>query len=237
MQMRVFESEQLFVRDIFLALWRRMWVVVLMAIIFSGAAVGFSFWQTPTYEASLKLLIGQEASATPTQGSLSGTYEGLGMLTTTMVEAVNTRPVAEDAIQQLGMQEEPESLLSNLTVEQVGATQLIELTYTGSDPEQVRNVTNALGDVSARRISEASASANNVTATVWEYAVLPEEPISTTPLQNGLLGLGFGLLLGMGLALLLEFLDASWRSPEEVEQVSGLPTFGVIPKFKPVKIR
>jgi capsular polysaccharide biosynthesis protein len=40
-----------------------------------------------------------------------------------------------------------------------------------------------------------------------------------------------GVVLGIGLALLLEHLDDSWRSPEEMEQISGVPTFGVIPNL------
>jgi hypothetical protein len=39
-------------------------------------------------------------------------------------------------------------------------------------------------------------------------------------------------MLGIGLAFLLEHMDDRWRSPEEVEQVSGVPTFGIIPEFK-----
>jgi capsular polysaccharide biosynthesis protein len=38
-------------------------------------------------------------------------------------------------------------------------------------------------------------------------------------------------MLGVGLAFLLEYLDDSWRSPEEVEQFLGLPNFGTIPHF------
>ena len=44
-----------------------------------------------------------------------------------------------------------------------------------------------------------------------------------------------GAVLGVALALLLEFLDDSWRSSEEAEQVSGVPTFGAIPAFAVVK--
>lgn len=56
--------------------------------------------------------------------------------------------------------------------------------------------------------------------------------MSPDPVRNGALALVLGLMLGVGLAFLLEYLDDSWRSPEEVEQVSGVPTFGVIPEFK-----
>jgi O-antigen/teichoic acid export membrane protein len=36
----------------------------------------------------------------------------------------------------------------------------------------------------------------------------------------------------VGLAFLLNYLDDDWKSSDELEQVSGVPTFGVIPEFK-----
>jgi receptor protein-tyrosine kinase len=42
-------------------------------------------------------------------------------------------------------------------------------------------------------------------------------------------------MLGTGLAFLLEYLDDSWSSPEEMEQVSGTPTLGIIPGFSASK--
>lgn len=77
-----------------------------------------------------------------------------------------------------------------------------------------------------------SPGANAITATVWERAIVPEEPVSPNPLRDGLLALMLGLMLGTGAAFLLEYLDDSWRSPEEAEQVSGVPTFGMVPAFK-----
>jgi capsular polysaccharide biosynthesis protein len=41
----------------------------------------------------------------------------------------------------------------------------------------------------------------------------------------------------VGLAFVLEFLDDHWRSPGEVEQVTGVPTLGIIREFKVAKNR
>jgi succinoglycan biosynthesis transport protein ExoP len=41
-----------------------------------------------------------------------------------------------------------------------------------------------------------------------------------------------GSVIGVGAAFLLEFLDHSWRSPEEAESISGIPTLGIVPRFK-----
>ena len=232
----VSENERLFIKDIFKVIWRRMWLIVLTVFIFTGAAVGFSFTQKPIYEASVRLLIGQKQVDSSQQlGNLAGSVVGLQQLTTTMVEAINSRSVAKDVVQQLGLQESPEALLNNITVSQVGTTQFIEVTYTDTDPERARDVANTIGDVSSRRIAKASASPNNITVSVWDRAIVPNSPVRPKLTQNGLLGLGLGIMFGIGLVFLLEFLDDSWRSPEEVERVTGVPNFGVIPEFKTVK--
>jgi succinoglycan biosynthesis transport protein ExoP len=47
--------------------------------------------------------------------------------------------------------------------------------------------------------------------------------------QNALVSLFFGVALGIGLAFLLEYLDRSLRTPDQVERILKLPALGVIP--------
>lgn len=210
---------------------RRLWVIALVTIVVSAAALGFSLLQQPTYEASVKLLVGQERGG-DSGGNLGNEVQGLQQIGETMVEAVGTRPVAQAAIDKLGLTTTPELLLENLNAEQVGGSQFIEVSYKDPDPETAQRVANVVGDTFSERVSEVSPSASAITATVWERAVAPDFPVSPDPVRNVLLALVLGLMLGVGLAFLLDHLDDNWRSPEEVEQVSGVPTFGVVPAFK-----
>ncbi len=219
-------------RDILQILWKRLWVIILVALVLVGTAVGISFLQTPVYEASAKLVLGQKQSEGSIQPSLTTGVEGLQQLTHTMVVAVDSRPVAEEVISRRGLQTDEQDLLAMLTVEQFEDTQFLLLSYRDTQPERARDVVNEVSDVSSERIAEAITGANEITVNVWEYAVVPETPVSPDPVKNGLLALGLGLIVGTGLAFLLEYLDDTWRSPEEVEQVSGIPTFGVIPEFE-----
>jgi capsular polysaccharide biosynthesis protein len=230
------ESELTFLRDLPRAVWERLWVIILVTLIFVGATVGFSLWQTPVYGASVKILVGQEAQGDESS-NLSSSVEGLEQLTQTMVEAINSRPVAEEVIRQLDLQMTPSTLLNNLTIEQIGSTQFIRLYYQDQEAQRAQSVVNTLADVSSERIARASASGNDITATVWEYAIVPDSPVSPNPVRNGLVALGLGLMLGVGLALLLEYLDDSCRSPEEVARVSGIPTFGAVPRFETARLR
>lgn len=222
--------------DLLQVIWKRLWAIILMAVLLTGAAVGYSFGQTPIYEASIKILVGQEGRSN-VPGGLGGEVQGLQQITLTMAEAVNSRPVAQAVIKKLKLDITPEEFLANMTVEQVGTTQFIQVDYRDPDPRKARRVANAIGEVFSEEVSKVSPSANSITATLWERAVAPADPASPNLLLNGLLALMLGLMLGVGLAFLLEYLDDSWRSPEEVEQISGVPTFGIIPEFKVPKLK
>ena len=214
-----------------LIIWQRRWVVALAVILLTGLVLGFSLVQTPTYEASVKLLVGQQGGG-DTSNDLYNEVQGLQQISATMVEAVNTRPIAQGVIEKSNLNVSPEAFLENVQAEQVGSTQFIEISYKDADPEKAQRVANTIGKVFSEKVSEVSPTASSIRATVWEPAVVPDSPVSPNPVLNLSLALVLGVMLGVGLAFLLNFLDDEWKSPEEVEQVSGVPTFASIPAFK-----
>ena len=94
----------------------------------------------------------------------------------------------------------PSELLDRLGVEQIEGTQFIHLTYEDTDPMRAQQIANTVGEVSSEFISERS---NELMATVWEKAAVPESPVSPHPWRNGLLTLVIGLMLCTGTALAL----------------------------------
>ena len=216
---------------------RRIWLITLIAGLFVGAAIGFSLLQTPVYEAKIKILVGLQRDGGAVPVNLGSDIAGLQQITLTMAEAVDTRPVAEAVTDELNLQESPEDLLEDLSAQQMPNTQFIEVSYKDTKPRQAQRIVNRIGQEFSEQVSDVSPSANAVTATVWERAITPQAPISPKLLLNGLLALVVGGMLGLGLAFLLEHLDDRWRSPEEAEQIFGVPALGVIPSFKTFKVK
>jgi non-specific protein-tyrosine kinase len=66
------------------------------------------------------------------------------------------------------------------------------------------------------------------TAVVVDAAPLPTEPLPQQTLQHILLALAASLGLGVCLAFLLEYLDYTVKTPEELDAVYGMATLGVI---------
>jgi capsular polysaccharide biosynthesis protein len=147
-----------------------MVAVVLVAVGVSWA----SFLQAPTYETSTHVLVGQKPEHTyvtrsgeeiqtlPTPGG------ELQSLMPTMAHAIDSRPVAGEAVGRLGLEMTSGELLDNLAVEQVEGTSFIRLTYEGTNVALATQIVNTMALVSSERISDTiRAAGSDLTATVY----------------------------------------------------------------------
>jgi len=69
------------------------------------------------------------------------------------------------------------------------------------------------------------------TLSIIEHARIPSNPSGASPLSTGLLAAMVGAALAFGIALLVEYLDDSIRTPQEATQILTLPVLGAIAKF------
>jgi succinoglycan biosynthesis transport protein ExoP len=67
---------------------------------------------------------------------------------------------------------------------------------------------------------------------VVSTAVVNTEPVAPKPTRNTALGLAVGLVFGLGMAFLLEYLDNTIKSTEEAEKAYGAPILGYVPVEK-----
>ncbi len=210
-------------------LLRRVSAIILVTVVITGSALGFSLNQTPTYVASVKMLVSQKSPGGP---NLGGDIAGLQEVTLTVARAVDTEPVAQGVVEQLNQPElSAGEVLANMSVEPDPGTMFINVSYKDSDPQRAQLIANTIAEMGSQKISDVMLGANPIVVRIWQPATLPENPVSPNPVRNGIIALLLGGILGVGLAFLLEYVDDSWNSPEEVEEVTGVPTFGVIPAF------
>ncbi len=68
---------------------------------------------------------------------------------------------------------------------------------------------------------------NNIA--VIDLAKVPNSPYKPNLVLNATLAGILGLIVGLGIAFLLSFLDNAVRTPEDIENVAGLPSLGLVP--------
>ena len=183
----------------FLRRWRSRYdgdrvirVLVITVVLAAYAVTSSGLQQAPTYEASAQVWVAWAQRTLEYRGEPP---------TQEIMHTIGTRSVAQEATQRLGLQMGPDELLDNLTVEQVGNTSFIVLTYESTDPVKATNIVNTVGQVSSELISETSAANRQLTANVYEKAMVSENPVSPHPWRNGLLTLVIGLVLCAGIVV------------------------------------
>ena len=122
-------------------------------------------------------------------------------------------------------------LRSALGQQKIAATQLNEQSIEYLRLKREAESNRALYDSLNQKLKEASVTSSlklsNVS--IVDTARVPSTPSSPNVRSNISLALLFGLLGGVGLALLLETLDNTVRTPEQAEDISSLPSLGTVP--------
>lgn len=96
---------------------------------------------------------------------------------------------------------------------------------------EIANVTQILATLRASQATiEGSQRQNLDSVEVAAAASAPGAPTSPNTTNNALLGGFAGLLVGIALAVLLQFLDQGLHSAEDVRRKLGLPTLAVVPR-------
>ena len=123
-------------RQLFLILRRWAWVLALGLIIGSLAGYIASNLQEPVYAASTKLLVSNQL-----QGKTSD-FAGLNndQLVETYIELLSTDHLREIASEKIGMQIDP----SQVGVQRVAHTQIIEIRVESHDPKQASQIANTM---------------------------------------------------------------------------------------------
>lgn len=285
-------------RDYLNVTWVRRGVVLTATLTVALVAFVVSLLQPAVYESQSKVLISEKDSSAALLGQvmpdLSSQPE---RALQTQVQLVEVRPVAEEAIKKLGLEETPDDLLDRVTVVAVGQTNVIAITAQASSPTEASEIANTVADVYVaasrerkraaikeaadeveqrleearlqilelgRRI-EASGKSDELAAELQiltqTYATLAEKletlrvnerleagsgvvvqpavvvgkPVEPKPLRNSALGLLVGLVLGLAMAFLYEYLDNTIKSSEEAEKVYGATVLGIVPMEKSEK--
>jgi len=277
--------------NLFLHWW---WLIVLCALLGAGAAFVYSVRQPPVYTATATLRV----QFSDTGDEFRTIYYG-EQLASSHRQMLTGRDVLQAAIDQLGLDIEPDTLLGLVKVDQVPDAALVRVSVTFLDPAWAARIANALADAYvahnetvqqgryadylagvqrqldelATQIQETEASIaaldaspleqdraekarletvlagyRNTQATLWnnyeqmrltaalstdsvflfERAIPPRGPDGAGTVRNTLLAGAVGAMIAAGIVFLLEYLDDTIKTPEDVRETLGLNTLGMI---------
>lgn len=210
---------------------RRRWRIILTTfLVVVGIAAAVTSLTEPLYRARTQLYVstvGTDSATDLAQGSNFTQRQ-----VTTYADIATTPYVLTPVIEQLGLEETPQQLASQIVSQAPANTVLIELAVTDPDPDQALAVAGAVGDQLVEALSELdqvdTEAASPVKATIIAPAAVGGTPVEPRPARTLALAAVLGLLLGLGLALLRDLLDSSVRGEEDVRAATDTPILGGI---------
>lgn len=220
------EQTELDLREIFQVIRRRLWLIAALPVLAALTAGLVSvFVLTPVYSASTTLLVGDKDSAKINYNELLLNRN----LTKTYAEVGISRAVVADVIDRLQLKDiTVPQLQAKLTVAPKRDTEILVFTVQDTDPIMAARLADAVAESFKRQVK---AYLNIENVMVLDLALVPTSPIKPRPLMNTAIAFVLGMMVAIGLTFLLEYLDTSIKSPDDVTRHLGLPVLGMIPAF------
>ena len=222
------EEQVISIEEIFEALKKRWKMIALITIVATVISGVFSFFIIdPVYEASTKLFVGKEENSEEVYNSNDiAMYQ---KLLKTYSETIKTRDLLTSAIKDSKYDLEVGDVSSALTVVPVADTQILQIKYQSKDPKEAEIVLKAISNNFIKTAKELVPNGNVRTI---EAVEMPEKPVSPNKKMNIAIAFLLGLMVSLGLAFLLEYLDNTYKTKEQLEKELELPVLGVIPTLE-----
>lgn len=211
--------------NILLKRWKMILSITLLATLTAGIVSFFVI--APKYEASTKVFIGKEKTDSKDQNYNNSDIQMYQQLLKTYAEVIKTNALVEKAINAEGFDLTSKDVLGGLTVTPAANTQILEITYISKDRNLSKEV---LDSITNQFIKTSTDLIPNGNVKIVEPAELPENPASPNKKLNIAIAFLLGLMISVGLSFLLEFLDSTFKSKEQLEQILGVPVIGAIPE-------
>lgn len=218
-------EENINIQDIIDALKARWQLIVTMTLLATILSTVVSFFLIkPKYEASTKLFIGKEESNKESYNN--NDVQMYQKLLKTYSDVIMTKDLVGNAIDDGGINIKADEALANLTVTPKTDTQILSISYKSTDRQQAKDIVQAVTDEFVEVSTDLISNAN---VKVVESVTLPESPVSPNKKLNIAIAFVLGAMLGVGIALLLEFMDNTFKDKDQVENILGVPVIGNIP--------
>ncbi|MEK3765067.1 YveK family protein [Solibacillus sp. FSL K6-4121] len=229
-------EETISLQDIFKTLKKRAALIISLTVIAGILAAVVSFYiLTPIYQASTQVLVNQNKEDA-TQQVTSADIQSNLQLINTYNEIIKSPAILSIVVENLDLPLTPGQLASKITVSNANNSQVLNISVQDENYNVAIDMANQVVEVFKEEVPKLM-NVDNVN--ILSPAVYAENPTPIKPnkMLNVAIALVIGLMMGVGLAFLLEYLDTTVKSESDVEEIIGLPIIGVVSPIKMEEIR
>jgi capsular polysaccharide biosynthesis protein len=225
--------EELDLKELFTIFWNKKLEIVLITLIAIAIGVVYSFFFiVPEYKASATLVLVQ-SSATVEQSGQGITQTDLTLnskLVSTYSEIMKSKAVLSQVVAGIGKPEvTEENIRNNISVQSRKDTEVIEITVKNLDPNTAALIANKIAEVFSEKIVEIYNISNIY---VLDRAEPSENPSNVNHTKDLVIFAFIGIVISVGFVLVLNMLDTTIKTEQDVENSTGLLVLSSIPNYE-----
>jgi len=219
-------EETISLQDLFKTLKKRLLLIILTTIVAITVSGVVSFlYLTPIYQSSTQILVNQEKADISTFNSQD--IQTNLQLINTYNEIIRSPYILTKVIAELDLNTTPSALSGQITVNNKQNSQVVNITVQNANPSIAVDIANTTASVFQKEIMNLM-KVDNVSILTPAVLGANPSPVKPDPMLNMAIAAVIGLMLGVGIAFLLEYLDTTVKTEQDVEEILNLPILGLI---------
>lgn len=221
-------EETIDLREYFAIIKKRLPIIaIITSVAIAVSAIVSFFVLSPVYEAKTTLIVSTDNKNSDQQTLVTGDQLNVTQkLAITYGEIIKSRTVLEPVIDNLNLDFKYEELSEKVTVSPVKDTQIISVSVQDTNPKKAQDIANSIPKVFTEEVKRIT-KANSVE--VIDMAVTPESPIKPNQIMNVAIAAVLGMMIGLFVVFIIEYMDKKIKTPQDIEKHLGLPILGVVP--------
>ncbi|UFT98859.1 Wzz/FepE/Etk N-terminal domain-containing protein [Radiobacillus kanasensis] len=223
-------GETISLKEIFETIKKRLLLIILLTIGAAIVSAGVTYFvMTPTYQSSSQFIVNQKESA-QMGVDVNEIRSNIEIINTYNV-IIKSPAILQDVADELNLSLTADQLAEMIQVSSEQNSQVVTVTATDESPKQAVDIANTTVSVFKEKIPTLM-NVDNVN--ILSEAFVPDDPspVNPKPLLNMAVAVVLGIVVGVGLAFLLEYLDNTIKTEIDVEQRLDIPVLGVIPHIR-----
>ena len=212
-------------RQIFLALWSRAWLIILVGVLIAALALSYAmFFVTPTYAASIQLYVNNNYES---PGFSSSQLVAAQSLADTYMVILESRAVLDKVAKQTNLGYNYGQLKNMVSAASVNDTEIFMVSVVSTNYKHSTQIANTIAEILPNQIS---AVVYGSTVSVVDYAVENPKPVGPDYGNYMIMGALLGAFFTAAIVVLLEMQNTAIYSEEYLAQVySEVPLLAVVP--------
>ena len=147
-------------------------------------------------------------------------------LTNDYIVVVKGRPVLEQVITNLGLDETYGSLKEKVALNNPSNSRILDITVTDQDPKRAKLIADEIAKVGSAFIAEKMVQEP---PTIIQYGYVNQNPVSPNVLTNTVLGAAVGAFLAMAIIIITYLMNDTIMTADDIERKLGLNVLGTLP--------